>query len=79
MFFSNQLTAHTVTGITGEQILAYTCLFRCIERADSKEAVIRTPSHSIGTMSWDFRDCMRVYILAPEHFGQLVIYLQHMS
>jgi tRNA A-37 threonylcarbamoyl transferase component Bud32 len=37
-----------------------------------------------GKMLWEIRDCMRVLIefknkLAPEHFGKLVIYLQHLS
>lgn len=40
--------------------------------------------YDFGTMPWEIRDCMRVLIefknkLAPEDFGTLVIYLQHLS
>lgn len=40
--------------------------------------------YDFGTMIWEVRDCMRVLVefknkLAPEHFGKLIIYLQHLS
>jgi tRNA A-37 threonylcarbamoyl transferase component Bud32 len=40
--------------------------------------------YDFGEMLWEIRDCMRVLIefknkLSPEHFGKVVIYLQHLS
>ena len=41
-------------------------------------------NYDFGVMLWEIRDCMRVLIefknkLSPQHFGKLVIYLQHLS
>lgn len=45
---------------------------------------LRNASFHFGVMPWKVRDCMRVLIefknkLCPEHFGKLIIYLQHLS
>lgn len=62
-----------------------------MERKDSsglsfiKALRLRSSIHfDFGTMPWEIRDCVRVLVefknkLVHEHFGKLVLYLQHLS
>ena len=59
-----------------------------VEQASSGLSYIKdlrgSTTYDFGTMVWEVRDCMRVLVefknkLAPEHFGKLIIYLQHLS